>query len=143
MKLYYITISVTNTTYWYICWQHCKMSRCMFLHVSLFGQSPEAEEITFNFPSLQVSGRSSCFLQRVNQDRGGGQSLVLPPLQFSSCNTENFYFNFSLIFSPADIKLLNYGGRRFFQYNIKTTSLFELTSFFQITSYSVIKEKLF
>ena len=59
--------------------QNCKISRCMFLHVSLFGQSPEAEELTVNFPSLQVSGRSS-FLQRVNQGRGGGQSLALSTL---------------------------------------------------------------
>ncbi|XP_023343988.1 uncharacterized protein ZK1073.1 [Eurytemora carolleeae] len=33
-------------------------NRCMFLHVSLFGQSPEAEELTVNFPSLQDIGMS-------------------------------------------------------------------------------------
>lgn len=55
----------------------------MFLHVSLFGQSPEAEELTVNFPSLQVSCRSSFF----------------PKGQPGTGKISNFHF--SLIFIPS------------------------------------------
>ena len=91
------------------------MSRCMFLHVSLFGQSPEAEEITFNFPSLQVSGRSACFFTKGQPGPGRGSKSCFVHSPISSlptvCNTENVYFHFSLIFSPA---VLNYFIRAYF-----------------------------